>query len=59
MVGQPGFFDLSDRYSARSEAHDPLGRLASVVEFEVFLRPLIAALRGASERKANGHQSIR
>jgi hypothetical protein len=36
MVGQPGFFDLSDRYAALSAAGDPLERLASVVDFEVF-----------------------
>ena len=30
MVGQPGFFDLSDRYAALSAAGDPLERLASV-----------------------------
>ncbi len=45
MVGQPGFFDLSDRYEAFSAAGDPLERLAAVVDFEVFRGPLIAALR--------------
>ena len=45
MVSQPGFFDLSDRYAALSAAGDPLERLASVVVFEVFRGPLIAALR--------------
>ena len=45
MAGQPGFFDLSDRYEALSAAGDPLERLASVVDFEVFRGPLIAALR--------------
>ena len=33
MVGQPGFFDLSDRYAALSAAGDPLERLAAVVDF--------------------------
>lgn len=28
MAGQPGFFDLSDRYEALSVAGDPLERLA-------------------------------
>ena len=45
MTGQPGFFDLSDRYEALSAAGDPLERLAAVVDFEVFRGPLIAALR--------------
>lgn len=45
MVGQPGFFDLLDRYEALSAAGDPLERLAAVVDFEVFRGPLVAALR--------------
>jgi len=45
MAGQPGFFDLSDRYEALSAAGDPLKRLSSVVDFEVFHGPLVAALR--------------
>ncbi len=45
MAGQPGFFDLSDRYEALSAAGDPLERLAGVVDFEVFRGPLVAALR--------------
>ncbi len=40
MAGQPGFFDLSDRYEALSAAGDPLERLAAVVDFEVFRGPL-------------------
>ncbi|KAJ8137279.1 hypothetical protein OY671_009508, partial [Metschnikowia pulcherrima] len=45
MAGQPGFFDLSDRYEASSAAGDPSARVGSVVDFEVFRGPLIAALR--------------
>ena len=45
MAGQPGFFDLSDRYEARSAAGDPLERLAGVIDFDVFRGPLTAALR--------------
>lgn len=48
MVGQPGFFDLSDRYAALSAAGDPLERLAAVVDFEVFRGPLIVALCSAT-----------
>jgi hypothetical protein len=40
IAGQPGFFDLSNRYDALSAADDPLERLASVVNFEVFPRPI-------------------
>ncbi len=45
IIGQPGFFDLSDRYEALSAAGDPLERLAGVVDFEVFRGPLVVALR--------------
>ena len=51
MVGQPGFFDLSDRYAALSAAGDPLKRLAAVVDFEVFRAALIAALRRSDRGK--------
>ena len=53
MAGQPGFFDLSDRYEALSAAGDPLERLARVVDFEVFRGPLIAAL-GRGPRSKGG-----
>lgn len=36
MAGQPGFFDLADRYEALIAAGDPLERPAAVVDFEVF-----------------------
>lgn len=45
MVGQAGFFDLSDRYAALSAAGDPLERLSAVVDFELFRAPLKAALQ--------------
>ena len=51
MVGQSGFFDLSDRYAALSAAGDPLERLAAVVDFEVFRVPLIVALRRSDRGK--------
>ena len=51
MAGQPGFFDLSDRYEALSAAGDPLERLSAVVDFEVFRGPLIAALRRGPRSK--------
>ena len=51
MVGQPGFFDLSDRYAALSAAGDPLERLAAVVDFEVFRGLLIVVLRRSDQCK--------
>ena len=51
MAGQPGFFDLSNRYEALSAAGDPLERLSGVVDFEVFRGPLIAALRRSARGK--------
>lgn len=48
MAGQPGFFDLSDRYEALSAAGDPLERLAAVVDFEILTSPLFAAPTGSS-----------
>ena len=45
MAGQPGFFDLADRYESLSAAGDPRERLVAVVDFEVFRGPLVAALR--------------
>ncbi len=51
MVGQPGFFDLSDWAAALSAAVDPLERLASVVDFDVFRGPLGVALRRSDRGK--------
>jgi IS5 family transposase len=51
MAGQPGFFDLSDRYAALSAAGDPLERLASVVDFELFRGALVVALRRGARGK--------
>ncbi len=51
MAGQPGFFDLSDRYEALSVADDPFKQLAAVVDFEVFRGPPVAALRRSPRGK--------
>lgn len=48
MGRQPGFFDLSDHYSALSKVGDPLERLSSVVDFEVFRPFLTKAIRRAT-----------
>lgn len=45
MVAQPGFFDLDERYRLLSETGDPLVKLASLVDFEVFRPDLAAALQ--------------
>ena len=53
MTGQPGFFDLDERYADLSKTGDPLERLASVVDFEVF-RPELDRPLGRSERSNRG-----
>lgn len=53
MVGQPGFFDLDGRYSELSATGDPLERLASVVDFEVFRAELDRVL-ARSDRSKGG-----
>jgi len=44
-MGQPGFFDLDERYRLLSETGDPLVKLASLVDFEIFRPRLVAALK--------------
>jgi IS5 family transposase len=53
MAGQPGFFDLDERYRALSAAGDALERLARAVDFELFRAELAAAL-GRSDRAKGG-----
>jgi transposase len=53
MAGQPGFFDGDERLKALSAAGDPLERLASVVDFELFRADLEAAL-SRSDRARGG-----
>ena len=53
MAGQPGFFDLDERYAALSAAGDPLLRLAGVTDFELFRAELDAALE-RSDRARGG-----
>ena len=40
MRGQPGFWDVDERYARLSEAGDPLEKLNSVVPWEVLRKPL-------------------
>jgi IS5 family transposase len=51
MAGQPGWFDLDERYAALSAAGDPLERLAAVVDFELFRADLAAALARSDRTK--------
>ena len=51
MAGQPGLFDLDERYAAPSETGDPLERLASVVDFEMFRGDPDAAARRSDRSK--------
>jgi transposase, IS5 family len=53
MAGQPGFFDRDERYALLSSAGDPLGRLAMVVDFELF-RPALEAALERSDRAMGG-----
>ena len=45
MADQRGFFDLDERYASLSQAGDPLERLLTVIDFEIFRPELDAALR--------------
>jgi hypothetical protein len=59
MRGQPGWFDLNERYAALSAAGDPLERLALVVDFELFRADLDAALDGRTGPGAAGRRTMR
>ena len=52
MAHSPGFFDLDDRYAALSATGDPLERLSTVVDFEMFRPALDTALKRSD--RANG-----
>jgi len=57
-MGQPGFFDLEDRYEGLDTHGDPLVAIAAVVPFEMFRVKLKTALingglrRSEEERKS-------
>ena len=51
MAGQPGFFDLDERYQALSASGDPLVRLSQRIDFEVFRTPLLKALHRSDRLK--------
>ena len=51
MTDQRGFFDLDERYAALSKAGDPLERLTSVIDFEIFRSELDTALNRSDGSK--------
>ena len=51
MRGQPGFWDVDERYARLSAAGDPLERLNSVVPWDVFRKPLAKALKRSDGAK--------
>jgi IS5 family transposase len=51
MRGQPGFWDIDERYVRLSEAGDPLEKLDAVVAWEVFRKPLGKALKRSDGAK--------
>ena len=53
MTGQPGFFDLDERYAALSAAGDPLEKLSATVDFELF-RPVLKTALRRSDRSKGG-----
>jgi hypothetical protein len=53
MAGQPGFFDVDEWYVALSAAGDPLERLSAVVDLEIFL-PVLEAALARSDRSRGG-----
>ena len=50
-MGQPGLFDLDERYRRLPETGDPLVQLASLVDFEIFRPRLVAALKRSDGSK--------
>lgn len=52
-MAQPGFFDVDKRLATLSAAGDPLERLSSVVDFELF-RPVLDAALVRSDRSRGG-----
>lgn len=51
MRGQPGFWDLDERYERISAVGDPLEKLNSVIPWPVFEKPLAKALKRSDGSK--------
>ena len=52
-MGQPGFFDVSDRYASLDARKDPLVQIAAVVPFEEFRSRLEAVWRKPGEKRTS------
>ena len=50
-MGQPGLFDLDERYQRLSENGDPLVKLAALIDFEAFRPKLATALKRSDGSK--------
>jgi hypothetical protein len=59
MARQPGLFDADERLRALSAAGDPLERLKSVIDFEVFRSDLEAGLDRADRSRGGRPPSER
>lgn len=51
MRGQPGFWDLDERYERLSSVGDPLEKLNSIIPWAVFEKPLAKALKRSDGSK--------
>lgn len=51
MRGQPGFFDLDERYERLSAVGDPLEKLNAIIPWSVFEKPLAKALKRSDGSK--------
>ena len=51
MRGQPGFWDLDERYERLSAVGDPLEKLNSIIPWAVFAKPLAKALKRSDGSK--------
>lgn len=51
MRGQPGFWDLDERYERLSAVGDPLEKLNSIIPWAVFEKPLAKALKRSDGSK--------
>ena len=58
MVGQPGFFDLSDRLRELSAKGDELERIAALVDFGMFQPSWSGRCRAGMVARAAGLPSI-
>ena len=51
MRGQPGFFDVDERYARLSAVGDPLEKLNAIIPWAVFEKPLTKALKRSDGSK--------